>query len=168
MKTALSRYVLAATLIVVSTQCLAQFGGGGMGGMSGMGGSGGGRRGQGTGRSAEDGGSPGRPVDLNAAAAVLRDRLLDMRLQLMITPEQAPAWSKFGDAVWSLAGHKGIRPAAPSDDLSAVEAFRLRASQAQERAMQLQALSTALQQLYAVLTPEQQRMADSQLAGALP
>lgn len=164
MTSKLPRYLVAALLVAFTTQGFAQFGGSG-GGMGGMGGGG---------RSRARGGdvpverATVVPADLATAAALLRDHLLDIRLQLLITPEQSAAWSKFSDAVWSLAGHRGIRPAPPEEGASVVRAMSLRAAQAQERASQLQALATALDRLYAVLTPEQQRLADQQLAGAFP
>jgi hypothetical protein len=164
MNPALKKHLLTAALLTTSIASFAQFSGGGMSG----GGMGGGRSNRGGNSTDSAERATVRSPDLATAAAILRDRLFDMRLQLMITPEQAPAWSKFSNAVWNLAGHQGIRPAAPPEDQNAVQGFRLRAEQAQQRASQLQALSTALEQLYAVLTPEQQRLADPQLAGALP
>ena len=164
MKPTLPKYLLTALLVAFTTQGFAQFGGGGGGGMGGMGG------GRNRSRGAE---APAEratvvPADLATAAAQLRDHLLDLRLQLLITPEQSVAWSKFSDAVWSLAGHRGIRPAPPEEGASVVRAMSLRAAQAQERAAQLQTLASALERLYSVLTPEQQRLADQQLAGAFP
>ena len=165
--------MLAALLVAVSAPTCAQFGGGGSGGMGGMsgmgggGGGGGGRRSRGGGDGTETS-AVARPQDLASAAAQLRERLLDLRLQLMITPAQSAAWARFSDAVWALAGHRNIRPATPPDGENAAAAFRLRAQQAEQTALRLQALSTATDQLYALLTPEQQRLADPQLIGALP
>ena len=161
MTSKLPRYLVAALLVAFTTQGFAQFGGGG-------GGMGGGGRSRARGGDVPVERATVVPADLATAAALLRDHLLDIRLQLLITPEQSAAWSKFSDAVWSLAGHRGIRPAPPEEGASVVRAMSLRAAQAQERASQLQALATALERLYAVLTPEQQRLADQQLAGAFP
>lgn len=168
MKKALTHTLLAALLVAFSASSFAQFGGGG-GGMGGMGGGmGGGRRSRGADEGGAERMAAQRPQDLAGAAAMLRDHLLDMRLQLMITPSQSAAWASFSDAVWALAGHRNIRPAGPPEGENAAVGYRLRAQQAQETALRLQQLSAALDGLYAVLTPEQQRLADPQLVGALP
>ncbi len=145
MKAPLQKFALAAALIAVSGYSFAQFGGGG-----GMGG--GGRRGT-------------RP---DTSASKLREKLYDMRLQLMITPEQSALWDRFSDAVWDLSTRGGLASAAPRDDQTVAERVQQRATQAQDSARRMQAVSDALAKLYEALTPDQRHVADQNLASVLP
>jgi len=161
-KQPLRKFALAATLIAVSGYSFAQFGGGGGGGMGG-----GGRRGARTDSSASPrtGDSLSTPA---TAAGKIRDKLYDLRLQLMITPEQSPQWDRFSDAVWDMAGRAGMTAAAPGDDQTAVQFAQSRAAQAQDRARRAQAVSDALSKLYDALSPEQQHVADQNLPAVIP
>lgn len=158
MKDTLRRFALAATLIAVSGYSFAQFGGG-VGG--------GGRRGARTDSTASprSGDSLSTPA---TAASKIRDKLYDLRLQLMITPEQSAPWDHFSDAVWELAGRNGMASAAPADDQTALQFVQQRTAQAQDRARRMQAVSDALSKLYDALTPEQRHVADQNLSAVIP
>lgn len=162
-KRPLQKFALAATLIAVSGYSFAQFSGGGGGGMGG----GGGRRGARTDTpaSSHTGDNLSTPA---TAAGKIRDKLYDLRLQLMITPEQSPQWDRFSDSVWDMAGHAGMAAAAPGDDQTAVQFAQLRATQAQDRARRAQAVSDALSKLYDALSPEQRHVADQNLSAVIP
>lgn len=157
-KQTLRRFALAATLIAVSGYSFAQFGGG-------MGGAG--RRGARTDSTASPRGGESLSTPATAANKI-RDKLYDLRLQLMITPEQSAPWDHFSDAVWELAGRGGMTSAAPSDDQTALQLVQQRTAQAQDRARHMQALSDALSKLYEVLTPEQRHVADQNLGAVIP
>ncbi|QHI98142.1 hypothetical protein GT347_09160 [Xylophilus rhododendri] len=160
------RPVLALVLVLATTCSHAQFGGGMGGGGMGGGGKGRGQRGGGSGDEAAAVVQPQSPAE---AAARLRERLLDLRLLLRITPEQGPAWTGFSNAVWNLAGHPSVRPAPePDGRASALEVFRLKADQAEENARRLREFSQAADRLYAAMTPEQRLTADAQFVGAMP
>lgn len=160
MKRPLHRLALAAALLAVSTHGFAQFGGG-----SGMGG--GGRRGArpDSAASPRNGDALSTPA---SAAGKVRDKLYDLRLQLIIEPAQSPLWDRFSDAVWDLVGRGGMAGAAPSDQQTAVQFAQQRAAQAQERALHAQAVSDALSALYSALTPEQRHIADQNLPAVIP
>lgn len=150
-------------LAVVSCHSFAQFGGGG--GMGG--GMGGGRRG----RSADT--PPAsraneQPTNPQAQANALRDKLYDLRLRLMITPEQTALWDAFYSKMWDIAAKGTMSRPATTEDVTAVELFQRRAADAKDRAARLQELADALDKLYAGLTPEQKHTADQALTGVLP
>lgn len=162
MNRSLQRLALAAALVAVSGQGFAQFGAGGGG--PGMGG---GRRGARPDSSAASRAGEGLTTPATAAGKI-RDKLYDLRLQLMVTPEQSPLWDRFSDAVWELAGRPGMTAAASSDDLNAVQFVQQRAMQAQDRAHRMQAVSDALSKLYESMTPEQRHTADQNLPAVIP
>jgi Spy/CpxP family protein refolding chaperone len=160
-KTPLQRFALAATLIAFSGHSLAQLGGG-MGG-------GGGRRGTrpDTSASPRTGDSMSTPTPATAASKV-RDKLYDLRLQLMIAPEQSAPWDRFSDIVWDMATHPSLAGAAPGDEQTVVQVVQQRTAQAQDKARRLQGLSDALSKLYEALTPEQRHVADQNLPAVIP
>ncbi len=160
MKRPLQRFALAAVLIAVSGHGFAQFGGGG----SGMGG---GRRGARSDNASSQRTGDGLSTPATAAAKV-RDKLYDLRLQLMVTPEQSPLWDRFSDAVWDLAGRGGLASAASADDQTAVQFAQQRAVLAADRARRAQAVSDALSSLYDTLSPEQRHIADQNLPAVIP
>ncbi|RSZ30658.1 MULTISPECIES: Spy/CpxP family protein refolding chaperone [unclassified Variovorax] len=160
MNRSLQRLALAAALVAVSGHGFAQFGGGGAG-------MGGGRRGARPDSTTSPRTGDGLSTPATAAAKV-RDKLYDLRVQLMITPEQSPLWDRFSDAVWDLAGRAGMAAAAPSDDQTAVQFAQQRAVQAQDRARHVQAVSDTLAKLYEAMTPEQRHIADQNLPAVIP
>jgi len=143
-------------LAAVSCHSFAQFGGG----------MGGGRRG----RSADTPPASRSEQSTNpqAQANALRDKLYDLRLRLMITPEQTALWDAFYNKMWDIALKGTMSRPATTEDATAVELFQRRAADAKERAARLQELADALDKLYAGLTPEQKHTADQALTGVLP
>lgn len=159
------RFAWAVLLAALSSHSFAQFGGGG----GGMGGMGGGRRGR-----TADAPATSRPSDSAGGPAAqankIRDALYDLRVRLMITPEQGPLWDSFDRKVWDLVvkGSLGRAPAPPADDLTAAQAVQQRAAEAREKAVKLQDLADALTRLYDALSPEQRHVADQSLPALLP
>ncbi|VTU35873.1 Spy/CpxP family protein refolding chaperone [Variovorax sp. PBL-E5] len=152
------KFAFAIVLAALSGHSFAQFGGGGMGG---------GRRGHSgdapaASRSTEQASSP------EMRANQIRDKLYDLRLRLLITPEQAALWDGFYNKVWDLAVKNSLAHAPAADDLTAVQALQQRVAEAQERAGRLQEIGDAAARLYAALTPDQRRVADQYLPPALP
>lgn len=149
---------LALLLAGVAVDSNAQFGGG-------MGGSG--RIGRGKGAD----GQSGRPVE-NRSSTVSRqeqlsNQLFDLRMRLLITPEQTPPWEHFYASFVDLAfgTPKGSVAFA---ELSALQAMQRQLSLAQNRFARTENLLEATQGLYARLSPEQQRTADQWLPKLLP
>lgn len=152
---------VVAALSLCAGQVLAQFGGG-IGGM-------GGRRGHGS----DSGSSSSRPSDASATpgARVQQtvEKLYDLRMRLLITTEQAPAWESFyaRSVAWATDAANGRRASAVAEQ-SALQAVQQRLSEAQNRYALMDDLADAVKKLYAQLTPEQQRTADQYLPPVIP
>lgn len=154
-------FALAATLLAISGHSFAQFGGGGGGGMGA-----GGRRGArpDTTAAPRNGDALTTPA---TTASKIRDALYNLRLQLMITPEQSKAWDRFSDIVWDQSAH-GSFFAMPGEEQTVVQVVQQRMAQAQDRAQRLKTLGDALGALYDQLTPEQRHLADQNLPAVIP
>jgi hypothetical protein len=153
----LARAATAALLVSLAGASFAQFGGGGGGG--------GGRHG----RNPDSTNTPAaEPVNPLTRAARLRDALYDLRVRLMITPEQGPLYDGFYNAVWDMASRGSMTAVAPDPDMSAVQVLQQRSDAAGQRATQLKAVSEALGKLYAGLNDDQRRIADRDLPGVVP
>jgi len=157
-KAPLQSLALAAALLATSGHAFAQFGGGGGGG---------GRRGARPDTAASPRTGDGLATPATAASKV-RDKLYDLRLQLMITPEQSAPWDRFSDAVWDLATRSGMASVPPMEEQTVVLLVQQRALQAQDRARRMQAMSDSLSKLYEALTPEQRHVANQNLAAVIP
>lgn len=155
--------VVAACLALAGTHALAQFGGG-MGG--GTGGMGGGRRGHDASASTRSSDASATPV---SRAQQTADKLYDLRMRLLITPEQALAWESFyaRAMAWATEASKG-RSASAAAEQSALQAVQLRLSETQNRYALMEDLADAVKKLCAQLTPEQQRTADQYLPLVIP
>ncbi len=147
---------LAVLLAVIAFDSHAQFSGG-MGGM---------RRS----KNAENQGDKSEPSRATSSAPTLdqiANQLLDLRMRLLITPEQSPTWDifygKFTDFV-------SLRPALASDfaQQSALLVMQRQLALAQSRFALTESLYEATKSLYAQLTPEQQSTADQWLPKLLP
>jgi hypothetical protein len=143
----LSAVAIAAALAIPAS---AQFGGGMGGGMR-RGGLGG-ERGM-----TRPGGAPAE-----AARVSLADSLYQVRMRLLISPEQVPAWEGFYAAFMALDA-PAAHSAAMSDEGSAVRMLQQYLTVAQNRYARTEDLAERLKVLYAALTPDQQRTADEVL-----
>jgi len=127
----------------------AQFGGGG-----GM------RRGQGGGgQSGQSGDGRGPSI---SRMELVTSQLYDLRMRLMITPQQGPVWDNFSTRYrdFSMASS---RVTVDSYELSGLQAIEQHLSLAQNRLSLAANFSMAAKELYAALTPEQQNTADQTL-----
>ena len=147
---------LAVLLVAIAFDGHAQFSGG-MGGM----------------RRSKNADNQGDRSETNRAASSapgldqIANQLLDLRMRLLITPEQSPTWDifygKFIDFV-------SIRPALASDfgQQTALQVMQRQLALAQSRFTLTESLYEATKSLYAQLTPEQQSTADQWLPKLLP
>ncbi len=141
--------MVAGVLAGLACSSYAQFGGGG-GGMGGMGGM-------------RGGGPSERPLENAARAAPSREqinsKLYDLRLRLLITPEQSAAWENFRNKFTDLAT---ARPRSPSalEMQTAQLAMQYQLGMAQDRFTLMEMLYEAHKTLFASLSPDQQRAAD--------
>jgi Spy/CpxP family protein refolding chaperone len=99
-------------------------------------------------------------------AAFVEGRMNQVKAALDIKPEQQAAWDAFVTkakerASTSLAMRNAMHTATPQ---TAEEHLALRANFARQRAANMEGMSAALKDLYAVLTPNQKAIADQQLA----
>lgn len=99
-------------------------------------------------------------------AAFVEGRMNQIKAALDIKPEQQTAWNAFvatakERANTALAMRNAMHAATPQ---TAEEHLALRASFAKQRAANMEGMSAALKDLYAVLTPSQKAIADQQFA----
>ena len=100
--------------------------------------------------------------DTVRALSVMTTRVRELHDRLRITDAEQPQWRAFADAMMENARHMAslhaeqgdaIPPSAPAD-------MRQYAAVAQAHAEDTQRLLAPLEQLYAVMTPDQRRVAD--------
>jgi hypothetical protein len=140
------KFAALALACIVSMQASAQFGGG----------MGGGRRGPSQGQ--YPGGGTGRPAPVSRVEQAT-SQLYDLRMRLVIMPEQAAAWEAFYARYFDMATAPTQAPADGSQP-SALQSMQHQLSVAQNRHAMAENLQDATKTLYAKLTPEQQRTAD--------
>ena len=97
------------------------------------------------------------------------DKLYDLRMRILITPEQSSAWDNFqGKArAWAEVAFRG-RTAIATDEQSALRSMQLRLSETQNRYAVMESLSDSVKKLYAILSPDQQHIADQYLPPLIP
>jgi hypothetical protein len=152
------RYLLTLSILALcASQAFAQFGGSGS--------AGGGRRGRSSDPSTQGAGSasttPGSRTSQTA------DKLYDLRMRLLITPEQSVAWDVFYAKAMALASAPGSTRMADSYG-PALPILEQRLADARTRATLLQALTDATRALYGLLTHDQAATADQYLPAAIP
>jgi len=143
---------------------MGMMGGAGMGMMGdgmGMMGGGMGMMGDGMGMmGAGPGAATGGPV------AYFEDRLAALKSNLKITANQESAWDAYAKQVKAQAeAMEAMHTQAPVTAQTMPERLEQRAEFAKLRAEQVKALSVAVKDLYAVLTPEQKALADRSFGG---
>ncbi len=141
--------MVAGVLAGLACSSYAQFGGG-------MGGKGGMRRGGSAGQTDRPMESAGRaPLSMEE----LSSKLYELRMRLLITPEQSPVWEGFRQRFIDLATAK---PPAVSavESQSALQTMQRQLSVAQDRFTLMESLYEAHKVLFASLSPDQQRTAD--------
>jgi len=96
----------------------------------------------------------------------LSRKLYDLRVQLLITREQGPAWENFRGRLLDMATAGPASQRVP-DEQTAKDAFQQLLGDAQRRANVLAALDAAAQGLLAQFSPEQLQAADKSLPALL-
>jgi hypothetical protein len=104
-----------------------------------------------------------RPAPAASAAEQLTASLYDLRMRLLITPAQAPAWESFYARWMDRAGMKAGQAPAESAASAALQAMQRQLALDRDRVALTESLSAATQNLYGQLTPEQQATADQWL-----
>lgn len=146
------RTAVAIVLTGLACNSYAQFGGsGGMGGM----------RHSKSGYSQNDASAEGSGRSMSRFEQ-LNNRLYDLRIRLLIQPGQSSAWEAFRTRLIDVAT---ARPQSqgPVDEQTALQAIQRQLSSMQNNLGQMTALYEASQNLFASLSPEQQRTADQSL-----
>ena len=93
-------------------------------------------------------------------------RLSFLRNELKITPQQESAWNAYAEQAKAQASTmEAFHAQPPAAAQSPTERFEQHAARMNLRAKQITAMSTALKDLYAVLTPEQKAVADLNFGG---
>lgn len=110
------------------------------------------------------GGMSGPRAMMMADPAAMADRhLADAKIQLKITSDQETAWQTFADkAKQQAATMQGMRGQMQQMQGTAPDRMSQRAEMMKSRSEQMATMSTALRDLYAVLSPEQKLLADKQ------
>lgn len=110
-------------------------------------------------------GGPGAfaPNTARNPAAMAEARLANLRTALNVTAEQEPAWQAFAAVVTQQAQqHQALHEQMTQSTASAPERMALMPQIMQQRAAGMATVSQALNELYAVLTPEQRAIVDQQ------
>lgn len=97
------------------------------------------------------------------------DKLYDLRIRLLISPEQSSAWDDFQAKArsWAEEAFRG-RMATATGEQSALQSMQFRLSDAKNRYAKMESLNDSVKKLYAILTPDQQRIADQYLPPIIP
>jgi hypothetical protein len=116
-------------------------------------------------------GMHGYGMGFGAHPEAVENRLASLRSELGITAKQEPAWQAFVDNANKQAENRQAWLAKLREAQIAGTAPELLAQQAEiarQRQVELESTATALQSLYAVLTPEQKAVADRAFGGFGP
>ena len=110
------------------------------------------------------GGMSGHQGMMMADRAARADKhLADAKIELRITADQEVAWQTFaGKAKQQATNMQGMRGQMQQMQGAAPDRMSQRADMMKSRAGQMETMSTALRDLYAVLSPEQKVLADRQ------
>jgi len=93
-------------------------------------------------------------------------RLAFLQTELKITADQESAWQAYAKQVKAQAeSMQALRTQAAAAAQTAPERLNQRAAFAKQRAANMESMSVALNDLYAVLTPEQKAIADQHFGG---
>lgn len=110
------------------------------------------------------------PANTAPVAAAATPRPLEgLRNDLALTPQQLPLWQAYAgrlDAYTQL--HYRERPAPPAGTEAATKQLARLVDQQQNRLAALEDIERAAADLYALLTPEQRKLADQRLMSTLP
>jgi periplasmic protein CpxP/Spy len=108
--------------------------------------------------------STGMSSHAQKRADVVEQRIAELHSQLMITDQQSKQWDAFAQTMRDNAkktGHSFHDRSQKLATMNADEAMKSYAALAQQHADNMQKLSSAMSDLYAVLSPEQKETADT-------
>lgn len=110
----------------------------------------------------------GGPGGWSNPAAAVEGHLAALKVELKVTPDQDAAWQAFTakarqQAEGMIARRTAMTGQAAGATQSAPERLARRTDFMKSAAANMETMSTAVQDLYAVLTPEQKAIADRQL-----
>lgn len=162
----LSLVAFAAAMCVSAADALAQFGGGGLGG-----GMGGGRSRGGGMRDHQQQQRPEKPaLAPETGINMLEQTIEELRTDLNLRPTQVPAWETYIGKARLLASDiaRERLQATASTQTSALKLIDRSVDAARNRLTALEEIGEAGKALYALLTPEQQAIADPRLAALMP
>lgn len=112
-----------------------------------------------------DGFGPGAAAGVGPVAR-MEQRLSFLKNELKITPEQESAWNAYaGHAKTQASTMEAFRAQPPAAAQTPAERIEQRAERMNLRSKQITAMSAAVKDLYAVLTPEQKAVADLHFGG---
>jgi len=98
--------------------------------------------------------------------ARMEQRLSYLKNELKITPDQESAWNAYAEQAKTQASTmEAFHAQAPAAAQSPTERIEQRTARMNLRAKQMTAMSAAVKDLYAVLTPEQKAVADLNFGG---
>lgn len=100
---------------------------------------------------------------VQSSADQLGARLYDLRMRLLITPAQAPAWESFYARWMDRAGPRAALEPAESPGSPALQAMQRQLALDRGRVALTESLYAATENLYSQLEPEQRRTADQWL-----
>ena len=153
---------VASLLAACSATSFAQYAGGGTGGMGGS------RRSR-VGDASTIANTESATASPIARINQMVDKLYDLRMRLLISPEQASTWDDFQDKArsWAEEAYRGRRATATYEP-SALQSMQFRLNDAQNRYARMESLNDAVKKLYVILTQDQQRIADQYLPPIIP
>lgn len=106
----------------------------------------------------------GRPIAVDFQVKI-DQRLARQKEQLKITPNQEAAWQTYSDTMKQTMQRKGVkRGDTAKEQLSAPERMNRQIERMKQRLASMEVMATAMQNLYAQLSPEQRVIADQQAA----
>ena len=163
----LSRLMLVPLALAVAADAMAQFGGGGMGGM------GGGMRGSRGSRDRSASPEPRQPKEAPASESgviLLEQTIEELRTDLRLQPTQIPAWEAYIARARLLASDlsRERMQSTAATQTSALKRIDRSIDAARNRLAALEEVADSAKAFYALLTPEQQMIADPRLAALVP
>jgi Spy/CpxP family protein refolding chaperone len=112
-----------------------------------------------------DGFGPGAAAGVGPVVR-MEQRLSHLKNELKITPEQESAWNAYAENAKTQASTmEAFRAQPPAAAQTPAERIEQRAERMNLRSKQITAMSAAVKDLYAVLTPEQKAVADLHFGG---
>ena len=156
---------LAAGALATAADSMAQLGGGFPGG------GGRGSRGGSKGQQQDQREQPRQPVMQEQNAVLLEQAIEELRVDLKLQPTQVPAWETYIGKARLLAGdmaRERMLSMSASTQMDALKLINRSVDATRNRLAALEEIADAARAFYALLTPEQQAVANPRLAAVIP